>query len=262
MVGDYLVECFESNDVIKNNLANGYAQMQEKAYAINVRVALEEQRDKCYKLIQIEQDKQNVNEVQVGKILNLIDNINEYLNLFELIKEKRNWNANFTYKAKKMDFKEVKRLCEIYNPKDKEIVKYLDLKEKTLSDEKLNKSGKENEYKDSETMQNLDEFLVKSCVQDYTKPSDLYSAKNVVIENGKYMVKKIYDHLVREMVDYNSDILSVYNKYAEKNGGVKTYSVDEHRDKEREFSKIVKKVSKKIIEDEKIHSNLDDNASR
>ena len=30
------------------------------------------------------------------------------------------------------------------------------------------------------------------------------------------MVKKIYDHLVREMVDYNSDILSVYNKYAEK----------------------------------------------
>ncbi len=101
MVGDYLVECFESNDVRKNNLANGYAQMQEKAYAINVRVALEEQRDKCYKLIQIEQDKQNVNEVQVGKILNLIDNINEYLNLFELIKEKRNWNANFTYKAKK-----------------------------------------------------------------------------------------------------------------------------------------------------------------
>ena len=262
LVGDYLVECFESNDVIKNNLANGYAQMQEKAYAINVRVALEEQRDKCYKLIQIEQDKQNVNEVQVGKILNLIDNINEYLNLFELIKEKRNWNANFTYKAKKMDFKEVKRLCEIYDPNDKEIVKYLDLKEKTLSDEKLNKSGKENEYKDSETMQNLDEFLVKSCVQDYTKPSDLYSAKNVVIENGKYMVKKIYDHLVREMVDYNSDILSVYNKYAEKSGGVKTYSVDEHRDKEREFSKIVKKVSKKIIEDEKIHSNLDDNASR
>ena len=54
----------------------------------------------------------------------------------------------------------------------------------------------------------------------------------------------------------------MYNKYAEKSGGVKTYSVDEHRDKEREFSKIVKKVSKKIIEDEKIHSNLDDNASR
>ena len=76
------------------------------------------------------------------------------------------------------------------------------------------------------------------------------------------MVKKIYDHLVREMIDYNSDILSVYNKYAEKIDGVKTYSVDEHRDKEREFSKIVKKVSNKIIEDEKIHPDGDDNASR
>ena len=39
-------------------------------------------------------------------------------------------------------------------------------------------------------------------------------------------------------------------------------NLDEHRDKEREFSKIVKKVSKKIIEDEKIHSDLDDNVSR
>lgn len=262
LVGDYLVECFESNDVIKNNLANGYAQMQEKAYAINVRVALEEQRDKCYKLIQIEQDKQNVNEVRVGKILNLIDNINEYLNLFELIKEKRNWNANFTYKAKKMDFKEVKRLCEIYNPNDKEIVKYLDLKEKTLSDEKLNKSGKENEYKDSETMQNLDKFLVKSCVKDYTKPNNLYSAKNVVIENGKYMVNKLYDHIVREMIEYNSDIVGVYNKYAEKSYGVKTYPVDEQSDKEEDFSKTVKKVSEKIIEGDRIHPDFDDNGDR
>lgn len=262
LVGDYLVECFESNDVIKNNLANGYAQMQEKAYAINVRVALEEQRDKCYKLIQIEQDKQNVNEVRVGKILNLIDNINEYLNLFELIKEKRNWNANFTYKAKKMDFKEVKRLCEIYNPNDKEIVKYLDLKEKTLSDEKLNKSGKENEYKDSETMQNLDKFLVKSCVKDYTKPNNLYSAKNVVIENGKYMVNKLYDHIVRKMIEYNSDIIGVYNKYAEKSYGVKTYPVDEQSDKEEDFSKTVKKVSEKIIEGDRIHPDFGDNGDR
>ncbi len=47
-----------------------------------------------------------------------------------------------------------------------------------------------------------------------------------------------------------------------KSDGVKTYSVDEHRDKEREFSKIVKKVSNKIIEDEKIHPDGDDNASR
>lgn len=262
MVSDYLVECFESNDANKINLANGYAQMQEKGYAINVRVALEEQRDKCYKLIQIEQDKQEVNEVQVKKILKLIDNINEYLNLFELVKEKRDWNASFTYKAKKLNFSEVKKLCELYSPNDKEILKYLELKEKTLSDEKLNKSGKNNEYMDSESIQNLDKFLVKSCVKDYTKPNNLYSAKNVVIENGKYMVNKLYGHIVREMIEYNSDIVGVYNKYAEKSYGVKTYPVDEQSDKEEDFSKTVKKVSEKIIEGDRIHPDFDDNGDR
>ena len=74
-----------------------------------------------------------------------------------------------------------------------EMEKYLDLKEKTLKDEKINKSGKENEYGDSESIQNLDKFLVKSCVKDYTKPNNLYSAKNAVIENGKYMVNKLYE---------------------------------------------------------------------
>lgn len=262
LVSDYLVECFESNDANKINLANGYAQMQEKGYAINVRVALEEQRDKCYKLIQIEQDKQEVNEVQVKKILKLIDNINEYLNLFELVKEKRDWNASFTYKAKKLNFSEVKKLCELYSPNDKEILKYLELKEKTLSDEKLNKSGKNNEYMDSESIQNLDKFLVKSCVKDYTKPNNLYSAKNVVIENGKYMVNKLYGHIVREMIEYNSDIVGVYNKYAEKSYGVKTYPVDEQSDKEEDFSKTVKKVSEKIIEGDRIHPDFDDNGDR
>lgn len=262
LVGDYFVECFESNDANKANLANGYAQMQEKGYAINVRIALEEQRDKCYKLIQIEQDKQKVNEAQVKKILNLIDNINEYLNLFELVKEKRDWNASFTYKAKKLDFSEVKKLCEIYNPNDEEILKYLDLKEKTLKDEKINKSGKENEYGDSESIQNLDKFLVKSCVKDYTKPNNLYSAKNAVIENGKYMVNKLYEHIAREMVDYNGDSISIYNKYAEKSEGVKIYPVNEKNDKERDYTKTVKKLSKQIIEGEKTYPDFDDSGNR
>ena len=262
LVGDYFVECFESNDDNKVNLANGYAQMQEKGYAINVRVALEEQREKCYKLIQIEQGKPKVNDVQVKKILDLIDNINEYLNLFELVKEKRDWNASFTYKAKKLDFSEVKKLCEIYNPNDKEILKYLELKEKTLKDDKINKSGKENEYGDSESIQNLDKFLVKSCVKDYTKPNNLYSAKNAVIENGKYMVNKLYEHIAREIVDYNSDSISIYNKYAEKSEGVKIYPVNEKNDKERDYTKTVKKATEKIIESERIHSDLDDNGGR
>ncbi len=62
-------------------------------------------------------------------------------------------------------------------------------------------------------------------------------------------------------------ILAIILKYKinskEQEAGIGTMqNLDEHRDKEREFSKIVKKVSKKIIEDEKIHSDVDDNASR
>ena len=182
--------------------------------------------------------------------------------LFELVKEKRDWNASFTYKAKKLDFSEVKKLCEIYNPNDEEILKYLDLKEKTLKDEKINKSGKENEYGDSESIQNLDKFLVKSCVKDYTKPNNLYSAKNAVIENGKYMVNKLYEHIAREMVDYNGDSISIYNKYAEKSEGVKIYPVNEKNDKERDYTKTVKKLSKQIIEGEKTYPDFDDSGNR
>ena len=153
-------------------------------------------------------------------------------------------------------------MCEIYNPNDKEILKYLDLKEKILKDEKINKSEKENEYGDSESIQNLDKFLVKSCVKDYTKHNNLYSAKNAVIENGKYMVNKLYEHIAREMVDYNGDSISIYNKYAEKSEGVKIYPVNEKNDKERDYTKTVKKATEKIIEIERIHSDLDDNGDR
>ena len=265
IVGDYLVEGFESGEPNKINLAEGYAQMQEKGFAINVRVALEEQRDKCYNLIQVEEARQNVDKIKVGKIAKLIDDINEYLNLFELIKGKRDWNASFTYKAKKLNFAEVKKLCELYNPEDKEILQYLDFKEKTLSDEKLNKSGKENEYADSESMKNLDNFLVKSSVKDYTNPNTLYSAKNVVVENGKYMVDKLYEHIEREFINYNSVDLQVFNEYAKKSKGVTIYPVDtkmNENDEKREISNTVKKLSKQIIEGEKTYPDFDDNGNR
>lgn len=265
LVGDYLVECFESGEPNKINLAEGYAQMQEKGFAINVRVALEEQRDKCYNLIQTEESKQTVDKVKIGKITKLIDDINEYLNLFELIKGKRDWNASFTYKAKKLNFAEVKKLCELYKPEDKEILQYLDFKEKTLNDEKLNKSGKENEYSDSESIQNLDNFLVKSCVQDYTNPNTLYSAKNVVIENGKYMVEKLYEHIARELINYNSDNLELFNEYAKKSDGIRIYPVDteiHENGEKKEISNTVKKLSEKIIEGDRTYPDFDSDGNR
>lgn len=263
LVGNYLVEYFESGDSKKADVANGYAKMQEKGFAINVRVALEKQRDKCYNLIQTEESK--MSEEKIDKITKLIDNINEYLNLFELIKENRNWNASFTYKVKKLNFADVKKMCALYDKDDEEILHYIDLKEKTLRDEKLNKSGKENEYMNSESMQNLDKFLVKSHVKDYTNPNPLYSAKNVVVKNGKYMIDKLYEHIQRELIDYNSDCLGVYNEYAKKSQGIVTYSVDKKTnvdDEKREISNTVKKLSEQIVEGEKTYPDFDDNGNR
>ena len=261
LVGEYLTEYFKSDDINKINLANGYAQMQEKGFAINVRVALEEQRDKCYNLIQSEKTKQVVDEDKVKKISRLIDNINEYLNLFELIKGKRDWNASFTYKAKNLNFSEVKELCKVYDPNDKEILQYLDLKERTLNDEKLNKSCKKNEYNDSESIQKLDEFLVKTSVKDYTNPDTLYSAKNVVVENAKYMIDKLYEHISRELIEYNVDDIETYNKYAEKSEGIKTYPVDREKYEKyenKDFSNTVKKLSDRLTGVDKINAHSDE----
>ena len=106
--------------------------------------------------------------------------------------------------------------------------------------------------------------------------------KNQNLNNKNYIEysTKIFDSINKERLSFilkdwevKNDkgdinrILAIILKYKinskEQEAGIGTMqNLDEHRDKEREFSKIVKKVSKKIIEDEKIHSNLDDNASR
>ncbi len=106
--------------------------------------------------------------------------------------------------------------------------------------------------------------------------------KNQNLNNKNYIEysTKIFDSINKERpsfilkdLEVKNDkgdinrILAIILKYKinskEQEAGIGTMqNLDEHRDKEREFSKIVKKVSKKIIEDEKIHSDLDDNASR
>ncbi len=254
LVGDFLIEKLEKSD---NNsdlakLTNEYIQLNEKGFAINVKVVLEAQRDRCYNAIQKEQSGENIDQEKIGKYLQLLDRINEYLNLFELVKVRRNWNAIFMYKAKKLNLEDVKQLCKAYDGNDKEILQYLDFKEATLQDEKLNKPGKENSYRDSESIQNLYKFLSKSNVRDYTSPDVLYSAKNIVSDRGEYISEKVYDHIVKELIEYNASDIYEYNGYAEKSDGVKTYQVDREvvaNGPKRIISDVVKNVSKEITKE-------------
>ena len=55
-----------------------------------------------------------------------------------------------------MNMADVKKLCKAYDPEDKEILKYLDLKKKAIEEDKLN--IKENSYIYSESNKNLYKF--------------------------------------------------------------------------------------------------------
>lgn len=255
LVGSFLIEKLEKSD---NNsdlakLTNEYIQLNEKGFAINVKVVLEAQRDRCYNAIQREQSLENTNQEKIGKYLQLLDRINEYLNLFELVKVRRDWNAAFMYKAKNLNLEDVKELCKAYDPNDKEILQYLDLKEATLNDEKLNKPVKENYYKDSKSIQDLYKFLSRSNMRDYTNPDVLYSAKNIVTDRGAYISERVYDHIVKEILEYNAVDIQEYNSYAKKSEGVKTYQIDRDvitKGPKRVISDVVKKVSEEITKEE------------
>ena len=62
-------------------------------------------------------------------------------------------------------------------------------------------------------------FLSKSNVRDYTSPDVLYSAKNIVSDRGEYISEKVYDHIVKELIEYNASDIYEYNGYAEKSDG-------------------------------------------
>lgn len=252
LVGLFLIEKLEKSDGKGDiaKLSKDFIQLKEKGFAINVKVVLEKQLKKCYATIQKEMSKENVNQQRIDQVMQLIDRINEYSDLFELVKDRMNWNVVFTYKAKKLNFEEVKVLCENYDPKDKEILEYLNLKEKTICDDHLNQVGKENSYFDSDSIKKLYRFLAKSNLKDYTTPDVGFSAKNVVLDKARATVKTVYDHIVREFVEYNADDISFYNKYAKKSEWLKTYSVkseENEEERKKNICNVVKKISEEVF---------------
>lgn len=247
LAGDYLIEALEENqDTHKLELAKGLFAMQDKGFAIDVKVVLEKQRDKLYNAIQEEKtDKKTMDAV-----LQLLTRMDEYAILFDLVKDGKQLNARYRYEWKKLNLSEVKALCKSYNPEDKEIQKYIDLKEKTLQDKTLNKVEKENNYNDSENMKQLYKFLMRAKVRDYTNTDGLYSAKNIVIDNGNYLSNRLYEHIIRELAEYNLENIETYNKYAKKSEGIFVYDVNNKENgKEpiRTFSNTVKQISNELL---------------
>ena len=89
-----------------------------------------------------------------------------------------------------------------------------------MQDKTLNKVEKENNYNDSENMKQLYKFLMRAKVRDYTNTDGLYSAKNIVVDNGNYLANRLYEHIIRELAEYNLENIETYNKYAKKSEGI------------------------------------------
>ena len=90
LAGDYLIEALEENqDPHKLELAKGLFAMQDKGFAIDVKVVLEKQRDKLYNVIQEEKtDKKTIDAV-----LQLLTRMDEYAILFDLVKDGKQLDA-------------------------------------------------------------------------------------------------------------------------------------------------------------------------
>lgn len=248
---DYFMEALDKAED-KTNLLK-YLNMKEKGFAINVKIVLEAQQDRCYGFIQEETNKEEVNQERINQISHLLDRINDNLQLFELIKQHRDWNASYTYRAKELSISEVKELCKLYNSKDTEILQYLDAKKDVLLDKKLNVSAtQKNDYRDSESMRKLYRFLISSTLRDYTNPNSIDSAPNIIVQNTQYFDTELFESIIKELVEYNSEYLKTYNKYAEKSEGVYTYplkDVIDENNSTKNISNIVKSISAKLLAD-------------
>lgn len=258
----FLLEHLEKKQL--GSLISDYAQLKEKAFAINIKVVLEKQRDRCFKKIKEESEKNaEVDKNKINAYTKLKDRINEYLLLFELIKQKEKWNASYTYEDKDMNMEDVKVMCKAYDPDDKEILQYLDLKKETINNDKFYPEDKENNYIYSGPNKNLYKFLIKSNVKDYTTP-DIYSAKNIVENKVNTISESIYAHIEREILYYNKDDIMFYNKYAKGSKGVKYYEIKEeeiNKYRKESICDLVKKFSEKITAEKSIEQKLQNNLS-
>lgn len=260
----FLLEQLEKKQKQLGSLISDYAQLKEKAFAINIKVVLEKQRDRCFAKIK-EESKKNAeaDKNKINAFTKLKDRIENYLELFELIKQKEKWNASYTYEDKDMNMEDVKVICKAYDPDDKEILQYLDLKKETINNDKFYSEDKENNYIYSGPNKNLYKFLIKSNVKDYTTP-DVYSAKNVVENKVNTISESIYAHIEREILYYNKDDIMFYNKYAKGSKGVKYYEIKEeeiNKYRKESISDLVKKFSEKITAEKSIEQKLQNNLS-
>ena len=147
--------------------------------------------------------------------------ISKYKDVFELLKQGRDWNARIIASLHSLDIKNLKNnfsristrdLSKIEDAdvledskflKDPELLEYMDLKSKMMNDTgNDNIDGKEHNY---ESVGNLYEFLLKSSIREKTQDVEMET------------IDKMFTSSIRnEYLKKNDEEIKLYNYYAKK----------------------------------------------
>lgn len=255
MVADYYLEIFKdekkyTNEILQDkkdyieqkddeeNLleaAKKYNIIKEKGLAIDANIILDTLENKCYSKIEEKNGK------VTPDLLKVIDQIQAYQGFFNLVKQGRDWNARLkALKINNINFKSMKDLIKTIGYNDKELLQYIDLKEKMVNELQLDSIDVE--YKKDSSIGEMYDFLLHSSIRENTKNQD------------EKEISKCYTKYIREkLIESNFDELNLYNHYAEGSNRPVCLLPEEQSDLQTEqaknFSNVVKSINKRIDEE-------------
>ena len=187
-------------------------------------------------------------EINNRRSLNTLEN---YSRFFDLIKDGRELNARLVASSiYNINFDIMKKLIERAS-NDKELVKYIELKGKTIKDiqaqdQKNNQINEKSDaiqyerdmkyeyYQDNESVRELYKFLSKASTRRYTKK-----------EEDKKLIDT-FDSIKVDLIKNNIEAVQKYNYYAEKSG-IYVCPVPEENELVNEKNKKVEPVLKKLV---------------
>lgn len=233
VTADYLLEAYDDENKNESenprlNLLKGYLKIKEKGLAIDAKKILENLENEYYK--NIKEKKGEISEDDYGKLQIL----NDYKIFFDLVKTGKDWNARvFALKLKKIDFNGLRKIFEISKIDDKELLNYLDIKEKMIND--IQTDDIEADYNEHDSVKELYKFLLHSSVRENTK------------EDDEHVISGVYEHIKREIIASNFDEMEFYNYYAEKSD-ISVYTLPQNKEKAKKMpiSNVTRKICKYI----------------
>lgn len=127
----------------------------------------------------------------------------------------------------------MRKIFETSKSDDKELLNYLDIKEKMIND--IQTDNIEADYNEYDSVKEFYEFLLHSSLRENTK------------EDDEHVISGVYEHIRREIIASNFDEMEFYNHYAEKSD-ISVYTLPQNKEKAKKMpiSNVTRKICKYI----------------